>query len=248
MTWPWISSLLFGLAVALAALFAYRQASRPERIATARDRVLARLLEIFLYRDSLRCMGRACGRLVAAFGGYGFVTAAPLGFAALCTMPLLLLSIPFVQHRACEVGESVLVDVRLRGPAGIGRLALESGGGGLEEGPTVRIPAEARVIRRFSAREAGTWNAVLRMGADEVFVPISVVERGPAMPSLYTSGPLGRLPGVGALDSPAKPLSVSIDYPDWNVAGSSWLTGPVLVVVFALAFAAPLAVAVRPVF
>ena len=105
------------LAVALVALVVFKFASKPERVARARDRAIARVLELWLFRDDpLACLG-ALGRVVAADVRYLGTLLLPMAASLVPVVALLYLGSLKLAEAPLAPGETAVVRVGWRGDA-----------------------------------------------------------------------------------------------------------------------------------
>lgn len=234
MTTAWIILLGASLLVALVAVLVFKRCSRPEKILTARNRLVARFIELFLYQDSLRALARSGGRLGISLGRYLSALLLPLLAAVAVVLPLLAFSSPLLSRKPISASSTFLVEAR--GVAEVERIALQP------EGIAVRIPGENRVVWRCQAK--GESAISLDTSGDNVRIPLAFGDGCPWIVPGWTTSPLAALlPGTGNLRAENTEFGLlRIDYPErsFEVAGLKldWLTTLSL---FSLVFSIPIA-------
>ena len=113
--WPAeVALAAFGAATGLLVMVIFKLASRPARVARARDRALSRVIELWLYRhDPLLGFG-SIGRMLADNGRYLATLAVPMVCSLLPVLLLLAQGHDWFASRALTPGETMLVVARLR--------------------------------------------------------------------------------------------------------------------------------------
>ncbi len=231
---PWAGLTAAALTAALLTLLAYRLAGNPERIRSARNHILAHLLEVRLYRREPRTVLKVQGLLLAHTMRYLLgslppllLLAGPLG-VLLVQLDLRFSRLPLVP------GAAALVKVRLEPGALPGSLdaALHAGPGLLVETPPLRIDSEAEIDWRIRAVEAGIRTVEIRIGSEVEVKSVAVGLSGiPALPAergkdTWTNRLF--LPGESKLPAGSRLRSIEVVYPErtWQVFGlrMSWLS------------------------
>lgn len=105
------------LALALVALTVFKLASKPERVARARDRALARVLELWLFRDDpVACFG-ALWRVAAADLRYLGTLLLPMAASLAPVLALLYAGSALLADSPLATGETAVVRARWTGDA-----------------------------------------------------------------------------------------------------------------------------------
>lgn len=162
---PWPALVCAALVTSVLMLLIMRWTSPGRSVRRARDRLTARVLELVLFRhDALVSLG-AGGRILAANARYLATLAGPLAIAAVPCMLLIAQFACWFTWRPLRVGESALVEVKLRDAASA-NAAVELSASPLaqvEVGP-LRAPALAEVDWRLRAERAGVDSIEARVG------------------------------------------------------------------------------------
>ncbi len=175
---PAVVLLVHSLVIALLAVAVYALVSNQRGIRAARNRMLARLLEIRLFRDDPVSVLGSFRRVLAATGIYIAASLKPL----LVLVPVVVLWIGqlagWFEWRPLAKGESVVVSMKLRD--GVSPLAqpalLEVPPGFVVETPAFRSVHTNEVAWRVKAIEAG--NGVMQCSAGAAVVGKEIVAGG----------------------------------------------------------------------
>lgn len=238
------------------ALLAFKRLSRQQSIKAAKDKIKAHLIEIRIYQDDLRIVGRAIGKVLARNAQY-------LGFNLL---PFVPLAIPFTFVIAQFVVRYAFAPVPVSAPVAAPTTAFLAGSGttievdlepgsaqcvtsmsihypdGLEAvSPLVRVPSEGRAFQEVVASRAGKY-------AIDVTLNDAAGETRSASKLLYAGNVAGRTmqPEVGrgvgdAVLWPAEPAfasdspfaRIAFRYPDSDLGWLPSGPGGVLIVFIA---------------
>ncbi len=167
---PWTAMTVLSLVTALLMLAVYRFASDQAEIRTAKDKIIAYLLEVRLFRNDLQASFRAQGNILR----YN------IRYLGLSTKPLLVMIVPLVLamiqldqwfgYEPLRPGEAALVKVRLKDGYQSSResITLEPGRGFTVESPPVRIDREGEADWRIRAAEPGHWNLSVAVNGQSV--------------------------------------------------------------------------------
>jgi uncharacterized membrane protein (DUF106 family) len=216
---PWVGLTVVSLLTALLMLEVYKLTSDQAAIRRAKDRIKAHLLEMRLYKDSLRVTFGAQGRIVKANLAYMAANLKPL---AVMIVPLVLILAQlslWYDRKPLEPGDETLVKVGLKGnadPVALG-LALEVPPGIEISAPAVRIPDEHEVVWRIKALTEGRGRLVLRAGGQAIGK--AVVVGGRSLVKVSTLASRGSLakrvlyPGEPPLPGGTPVRAVEILYP-----------------------------------
>lgn len=222
----------FSLLTALAVLLVFKATSRPERVARARERALAPVLELWLYRHDPWTGLRSIGRMLLDNMRYLGSLLLPL----VCSLPLMLLLLSqghdWFAARAPNPGERFLLVARLDENADPGTyrdLSLASGSGAARP-PRVASPAWREVAWRLTPADLDR-RLVLRLGTVEI-AKQAVLKPGLARRSqVRARNGFERLlyPGEQRLPphQPVRRLELRFPPAEYNLLGwrTSWLWG-----------------------
>lgn len=217
---PVWQGVILGLPVALLALLIYRLVSNQAEITRTKNGIKAQLLALRLFRDDLRVVLRAEGKIFRLIGRYLRLALLPM---AILLIPVLLLIVqaearfayaPLEPNKpvlmTVELSESwrpSSVEAELRVPAD---LSLES--------PAFRLDSERRLMWRISARHAGEYEVTIVVGDVEFPRRLWVGDPRPLVlvPSVYRPGDIRALlnPAETPVDPSSQIAAVSINYPE----------------------------------
>ncbi len=232
----WWALSVFSLVIAVIALLAFKFFSNQQGLARARGRMLARVLELRLYKDDLP----------GIFGAFGRVLGAMSGYLAAYVKPLLVLIIPvsliliqmscWFDHRPFRAGETGLLTITFAKDADIMMqdAAVTASGTVALETDALRIPAERQMVWRFRATGGGPARLDISVDDEQVCMDVlcggglKKIAAARAAPSFWST-----LAHPAAPPLPADSLveRIELRYP----AGPSWLLPSfVLMIVFGL--------------
>lgn len=153
---PWAALVFVACVTAVLLLLVIRWTSSPEKVSRAKDRLLARVLELVLFRHDAVVSFGAGGRILAANFAYLGRLAWPLAISAVVCVLILVQLACWFANRPLAVGESALLEVRLReGLSADRRLTLSVPDAVRVETEALRIPALSEVDWRLRAVRAG---------------------------------------------------------------------------------------------
>jgi hypothetical protein len=234
--------IVLALPGALFALAIYKVVSNQNAIRDAKDKIVAHLLELRLFRDDLRVLLRAEGRVFANIGRYLGHSLLPL----VVMLPVFLLLMIQIESRFAFRGlapdEQALVIVGIASSQPVSRMPvkLDAGNGLRVATPALRADSRSEIYWRVHAVAPGTHNLKLRIGSEQADRVVSG-EASPAMTMAYRANDVRTLlyPRVTALPPNGAVTSLAIDYPRARgafagLSSTSWLFFG-MVMVFALA-------------
>jgi uncharacterized membrane protein (DUF106 family) len=181
---PLVVLLALAFVTALGVLGVMKVASDQAKMAAAKRRIHADLLEMRLYNDDVRALLRAQGALLRHNGAYLWLSLVPVLITAL---PLTL-AIAQVQtwygYTGLPTGQPALITVDLRGDAPADLPTLDASGVDIDGAP-LYFPTLRQVVWRVVPREPGAHVVHVRMaGSDQVdktlHVGAGLARRSPA--------------------------------------------------------------------
>jgi hypothetical protein len=234
-----------------AMVWLFGRISNQSRVRTLKATMKGHLLEVWIFRDQLRNVVKAEGRVMRQTGKY-----------ILCSLPsFLLLMLPVVLlmtqlqarygYRPLRPGEHVLVKVVLTDAPdhasanGLTDVKLQVPEGLVQETPALRIPRDREVDFRIAAAKPGRYQLVVEAAGETIAKSVDVGDahisaQGPLSP--YRSGSwMDRVlypiePGLPA----GAVATVEIKYPEETVAFAgfqcSWIW-PFLIISMAAGYA-----------
>ena len=175
----WWGMLVISLASSLLLLLVFKFVSNRRAIRKTRNRAIARVLELLLFKDDV----------VVNLGALGRVLWANLLYMGSLLKPMLVSMIPFVLiliqvsvwfgSRPLRTGETALLKVKLTGNNGVIQqdISLSTSAGVEVETRAVRIPSRNEVAWRLVARNDGQQWAGITVGGREERKGVAVGER-----------------------------------------------------------------------
>jgi hypothetical protein len=236
--------VVLALPGALFALAIYKAVSNQAAIRDAKDKIVAYLLELRLFRDDLRVLLRAQGRVFANIGRYLGHSMLPM----LVMLPIFLLMLIQIESRFAFRGlapdEQALVTVGVTSKQPVSRIAvsLDAADGLKVATPALRADGSSEIYWRVRVLTPGTHDLKLRVGGESADRIVNAEGSGGAMTMAYRASDMRTLlyPRVAALPSNGPVASLAIDYPRARgefagLSSTSWLFfGMVMVFAFAL--------------
>lgn len=220
--WPfawapvWLQLAVLALPAGIATLLAVRFCSSQTGRDEAMSKIVAYLLELWIYRDDLKVSLLAQARFVGANLRYLGHWLAPLAVAAL---PIVLMWVQVearYRWRSLEPGETTVLAVELDAerPSALD-VELELPEGLTRETPALRIDSRREIKWRLRADEPGEYEIRVRVG-DAVVSKSAVVDANGAIPSpavLRANDPLTLAnPLEAPLASDAPVRAVTLEY------------------------------------
>lgn len=236
--------VVLALPGALFALAIYKAVSNQAAIRDAKDKIVAYLLELRLFRDDLPVLLRAQGRVFASIARYLGHSMLPM----LIMLPVFLLLLIQIESRFAFRGlaqdEQALVTVGVISNQPVSHIpaSLDAAKGLKVATPALRADASSEIYWRVRAVTPGTHNLKLSVDGELADRVVNAEGSGGAMPMAYRASDMRTLlyPRVAALPSNGPVASLAIDYPRARgefagLSSTSWLFfGMVMLFAFAL--------------
>jgi hypothetical protein len=236
---PWVGLAVLSFLISVLAMAVYKVCSNPAAIARARNRAVARVLELRLFKDDLAGIFGAFGRILGATGGYVGRSLVPLAVLIVPVSLFLVQMAAWFEFKPLNIGETTIVAVSL--PDGDDTMSddvvVSASPGFAPATEVLRIPSEQRIVQKFRVLDAG-----------EHFLDVSARGSDIRMEVITGSG-LGRInasqvqhgallsPGASYLPEDTALSAVEVQYPprELTVAGVAinWILASL---VLALAF------------
>ncbi|NDQ56313.1 MAG: hypothetical protein GZ088_04465 [Acidipila sp.] len=202
-------------------LLAYKFTSNQRSIGRAKDVMQAHVLAVRLFQDQIGVVLRSYGRILRATFGYLRLSLVPL---LVMFIPLTLLLIQLearFAYRSPRIGEPFLVTVRVAQPQDVAGVSLETPAGLALTAPLLRDAEGREVVARLEARQAGSWNLLVRLAGSESKKQLIVSERLESLSTERVSpGILARLlnPLEDPLPAGSPVIAIAVDYPERRIA------------------------------
>jgi hypothetical protein len=222
---PWLALVVVSFVTGVGLLAVFRYTSNQRGIRRSKAQIMADLLEVLLYRDDMRAVLRAQGRLLLHNAVY-------LRYAL---PPMIFVVIPFVLfafqlelrygHRALAPGESAIIGVAVAPDVSLDEVTLSVPEGMELETPALRMPSVNEVDWRIRAEAPGEF--VLRVGAqgEEHEKRVVVGTWGERISMARVAGGFVELlknPGERPLPDRALIQSIRINYPETQMRAFGW--------------------------
>jgi hypothetical protein len=248
--WPihWMSPewqvAVLGLPAALLALLVYRISSDQAAIRDAKAKIVAHLLELRLFRDDLRVLFTAEGKVLAHIARYLGYSLVPM----VVMLPVFLLILIQIESRyafrGLAPGEEALVTVRYlsKQPVSSVPINIETDAGLRVATPALRADASGEIYWRVHAVASGTHELQLRLDGELARRLVVADASDAAMSTSYRADDVRSLlyPKNAPLPSEGRIAALVIDYPRARgelagLSSTSWLFfGMVMLYAFAL--------------
>lgn len=166
----WVAMTALSLLTALLMLLVYRLTSNQQKIRAVKDKIIAHLLEMRLYKDSLRMTFRAQGNILWYNLKYLGHSSRPM---LVMIVPLVLAIIHIDQwfgYESLNPGEAAIVKVRLKEgyQPSHEEVSVEPSPGFAIETSPLRIDKESEVDWRLRAVEPGSWGLIVMVNNQAV--------------------------------------------------------------------------------
>ncbi len=229
---------------ALFALAIYKVISNQDAIRDAKDKIIAYLLELRLFRDDLRVLLRAQGGVFASIGRYVGYSLLPM----MVMLPVFLLLLIQIESRFAFRGlstdEQALITVGVNSDRPVSHLPADlAAADGLQVStPALRADASGEIYWRVRAMTPGFHTLKVHVGEEQADRIVNAEGSRGVMTMAYRANDMRTLlyPHVAALPADGPVTSLAIDYPRdrgefAGLSSTSWLFfGMVMVFAFAL--------------
>jgi hypothetical protein len=197
---------VWGLAAAavlagVAMVWLFGKVSNQRRIRTLKRTAKGRLLEMWIFRDNLRVVLVAQGRLLWDTGKYALCSAQALLVVMIPVVPIMVQLQARYGWRPLSPGESTILKVVYRGPRSLDEMDVRLGlpEGVRLEAPPLRIPEDGEVDFRLAGEREGRYEIAAELNGQTLTKSLQVGRSSWA-------DPLSPLRGGGLLDRLLHPV------------------------------------------
>lgn len=249
---PWWGMLAVSLVSSVVLLLIFKFTSNQRAVKLSKDRFLAYMLELALFRHDVLANMRSMGRMLIADLAYIRTLAVPL---CVGLVPFVLIAAQLSSWfgaRPLREGESFIVTARFADefPVMEQKITVEGAGGIQSETYPVRVPLVNEMTWRFRAGESGSHWIDFNVNGQEFRKEVAV---GPALQRIsrerVQSGVWRELlnPAEPVLPDKAPVTGIEVIYPEggfpvWGVNVDWFITFMVLTLLFAVILKKPLGV------
>jgi len=154
---PWPGMVAASIFSSIILLLVFRTTSSQKAVRRAKDRLIARLLELVLFKDDIIVNMGAFARVLVANLVYLRKLLAPLCVSLIPFALILIQLSTWFAARPLRPGEAALVKVRFREATPVEKRSVRLTGSARVaiEPPAVRIPSQNEIDRRIRAKEKG---------------------------------------------------------------------------------------------
>ena len=156
---PWIGMIGLCLLTSVLVLLVFKVTSDQAAIARERNRGVARVLELLLYRDDIVVSLGAVSRVLSANGRYMLHLLVPFGVTIVPVFLVLVQASSFFGYRPLQQGEQAVLTARFDSRVDVVNtpVSLVSSPSVRIQTPPVRMPSEHAVSWRIQAIGAEAW-------------------------------------------------------------------------------------------
>jgi hypothetical protein len=224
----WVGMAALSLLTALLMLLVYRLTSNQQGIRAAKDKIIAHLLEVRLYRSDLSISFRAQGKILWYNLKYLGHSARPM---LVMIVPLVLALIQIDQwfgYETLHPGEAAIVKVRLKEgyQPSLEEVSISPSPGLTVETSPLRIDREGEVDWRLRAVEPGNWDLtfVVNNQALTKRIVIGTKSLSRISPARVARNWFDQLanPGEAAIPEASIVKAILIGYPARSMAFFGW--------------------------
>jgi len=223
---PWVGLVAVSLVSGVALLLVFRCTSNQRGLRSVKDRLIAHLLEVVLYRDELPVVLRAQLGVVRDNLRYLAYALVPLAFMALPVAALLVQIDLRYGRQPARVGEPIIVAAKLTPEAGsLDTVSLTAPAGIKIDSPALRIPAEREVDWRIVASAPGSYELRLTAAGKQFSKTLVAGPQASRVVAERVQSGLRQQflhPGEPPLPSDGPVSSVSISYPGASLPLLRW--------------------------
>ncbi len=173
---PWAGMVVISFLTGIFMLIIYRYTSNQDGIKRIKNKIKAHLLELRLYKDSLRTTFQAQGNLFLSTFKYMSLNLVPLLFMIVPIILILIQCNFWFGYESLEVGETALLKVKLTKEMNVldVDVSVEPAAGVVLETPPLRIEEEKEIDYRIRAKEKGFHDLTININDQKIVKKVSV--------------------------------------------------------------------------
>lgn len=217
---PWAGMIIISFLTALLMLFVFRFTSNQKEIRNVKDKIKAHLLEIRLFKDSLRISLKAQGNILRYNLKYISYSAKPL---LVMIIPLVLILIQlnlWFGYSSLDPGQKAILKAELDANQSLlnTQFVIETPPGLEIESPPLRIEEKNEVNWRLRATEPGIHELELMVNGQRVIKKVAVAQKdlSKISPLKIRRNFIDELfnPGEAPIPGNMPVKTIKIEYPD----------------------------------
>lgn len=176
---PWIGMILISFLTGLLMLLIFRFTSNQQGIRKVKNKIKAHLLELRLYKDSMRISLKAQGGIFRANFKYIVYATKPMLviFIPVC---LILIQLNFwFAYNSLIPGEKAILKIKLKdnyNPLNLNLVIEPSSGIGIDT-PSLRIEEDGEINWRISAKEKGVHDLYILVNGKKITKKVSIAQK-----------------------------------------------------------------------
>jgi uncharacterized membrane protein (DUF106 family) len=225
---PWVGMIIISFLTALLMLFVFRFTSNQQGIRNVKDKIKAHLLEIRLFKDSLRISLMAQGNILRYNLKYIGYSVKPL---LVMILPLVLILIQlnlWFGYSSLDPGQKAILKAELDADQSLlnTRFMIEAPPGLEIESPPLRIQGENEVNWRLQATEPGMHELTLMVNGQRLTKKVAVAQKqlSKISPLKIRRNFIDELfnPGEAPIPGKTPVKSIKIEYPAQQMNLFGW--------------------------
>lgn len=176
---PWVGMVVVSFLTGIFMLIIYRYTSNQDGIKKIKNKIKAHLLELRLFKDSLRTTFQAQGSLFLSTFKYMSLNLVPLLFMIVPIILILIQCNFWFGYESLDVGEAALLKIKLADGVDVLNVdvSVEPVTGVVLDTPPLRIEEEKEIDWRIRAEEQGHHDLIININDQKVVKTVTVEGR-----------------------------------------------------------------------
>jgi uncharacterized membrane protein (DUF106 family) len=173
---PWVGMVVISFLTGIFMLIIYRYTSNQEGIKRIKNKIKAHLLELRLFKDSLRATFQAQGNLFLSTFKYMSLNLVPLLFMIVPIILILIQCNFWFGYESLDVGNTALLKVKLTEEMNVldVDVSVEAAAGVVLDTPPLRIEEEKEIDWRIRAEEQGFHDLIIHIDDQKIIKTVAV--------------------------------------------------------------------------